>query len=345
MPEVVTPVRSRLPLVSVVIPTWNGARLLPQAIRSVLEQEGVGEEFGVEVIVVDDGSPDDTPSVVRHFPQVRYLRLDVNRGVCGAQNAGFELATGDYVAYLGDDDLWLPHKLRLQLPLIEARPDAAVVYGQNLVSRGDRLTVWPPDHAPSGRIFEKLLMAGVVPVRTALIRRAAHTEVGGFDESLRCYEADDLFLRLAFRHPFVFQPGPVAIYRRFTTGLYLRAIEDGSTRRDASAVVEKALALLPADDTHNALRARARAAVARNHAWELCDLQAWGRLGDYLVDLLDRWPELPRAIDTRGTVARLLVRCAAESPAPIETLSALEARCGGSRSSRLWADAWPSSTP
>ena len=327
-----------LPLVSVIIPTWNGARLLPQAIRSILAQEGAGELFRLEPIVIDDCSPDDTPEVVRQFPEVRYHRLPENRGLSGARNAGLEIATGDYIAYLDDDDVWLPYKLRMQVPLMEAHPEAGAVFGQNIVSFHDRVTVWPDANTPSGRIFERLLMGNLVPVRTVLIRRAAHDEVGGFDTTLGSYEANDLFLRLAFRYPLIFQPGPVAIYRRLDSGLYIGGIQEGKAERDAAVVIEKALALLPDDAAHAAIRAKARASVAVGYAWELWDVKLWERLGDQLVTIIDSWPRLA-ASEWRGTLARMLVRCATESPDPVATLGALEQRVT-SKEARLWGDAW-----
>ena len=327
----------RRPLISVIVPTWNGAKLLPNAIRSILTQEGAGEAFDLEVIVIDDCSPDDTPEVIRQFPTVRYHRLPENGGLSRARNAGLEFATGDYIGYLDDDDLWLPFKLRLQLPLLEAHPEAGAVFGQNIVSFHDRVTVWPDERTPSGRVFERLLMGNFVPVRTVLIRRAAHDAVGGFDPSIR-YEANDLFLRLAFRYPLLFQPGPVAIYRRLDSGMYVNWIKEGDSENASGAVIEKALALLPDGAAHDGLRRRARAGVAIAHAWELWDLRLHDRLGDHLVKIVNTWPDIA-AGESRGTVVRMLAGCAMESESPIARLAALEERTE-TKDARLWADAW-----
>ena len=335
---VAPPSPARLPVVSVIIPTWNGAKLLPHAIRSILAQEGAGELFEIELIVIDDCSPDDTPDVVRQFPEVRYHRLPANRGLSGARNAGLAHVTGDYIAYLDDDDLWLPYKLRMQVPLLEAHPEAGALFGQNIVSFRDRVTIWPDANTPSGRIFERLLMGNLVPVRTVLIRRAAHEEIGGFDTSLGSYEANDLFLRLAFRYPFIFQPGPVAIYRRLDSGLYIGGIQEGKAERDAAVVIEKALALLPDDAAHAELRRKARAAVALGYAWELWDVKLWERLADQVVTIVGTWPGLA-AGEWRGTISRMLVKCATESADPVAALAALEGRVA-TKDARLWGDAW-----
>ena len=99
---------SERPLVSVVIPTYKRAYLLRKAIVSALAQEEAGELFQMEIIVVDDCSPDDTAQVVAEFPAVQYLRLDQNRGASGARNAGIKRAKGKYIALLDDDDDNLP---------------------------------------------------------------------------------------------------------------------------------------------------------------------------------------------------------------------------------------------
>jgi len=105
----------RLPLISVIIPTYNRAALLRRAIDSVYAQEGVGELFDVEVLVIDDGSTDTTPTVASSYEGLRYIRPSTNKGTSGARNVGLDAAVGEYVAFLDDDDSWLPWKLRRQL--------------------------------------------------------------------------------------------------------------------------------------------------------------------------------------------------------------------------------------
>lgn len=100
------------PLVSAIIPTHNRATLLAEALASVYAQEGKGEEFDLEVIVVDDASSDATPEVVKRF-DARYLRFDSNRGLSAARNAGIAASTG--ASFLDDDDLWTPRRLRTLL--------------------------------------------------------------------------------------------------------------------------------------------------------------------------------------------------------------------------------------
>src|SRR5262249_38807625 len=94
------------PLVSVIIATHNRATLLPTALDSVYAQKGIGEQFDVEVIVVDDASSDSTSDIVRQsYPSARYIRLPENRGVSGTRNAGLAASQGAFVAFLDDDDV------------------------------------------------------------------------------------------------------------------------------------------------------------------------------------------------------------------------------------------------
>jgi glycosyltransferase involved in cell wall biosynthesis len=115
----------KTPLLSVVIPTWNRAQLVCDAVRSALVQR----EGEVEVIVVDDVSTDDTVAALeREFGvQVRVVRLERRRGAGGARNAGARLARGEFVAFLDSDDVWLPGKLDAELAVFEQFPEAEVV--------------------------------------------------------------------------------------------------------------------------------------------------------------------------------------------------------------------------
>src|SRR5689334_17679721 len=115
------------PLVSVVIPAFNRAFILPEALDSVLAQ--TWKDF--EILVVDDGSTDDSETALRPYVErfgVRFLR-QANQGPAAARNRGIEAARGKYVAFLDSDDLWLPIKLSAQIPRMEAHPDVVMSYG------------------------------------------------------------------------------------------------------------------------------------------------------------------------------------------------------------------------
>lgn len=191
--------------VTVVIPTRNRWPLLSaHALPSALSQELVD----VEVIVVDDGSTDDTPAELAKVadPRLRVIRLDPNRGVAAARNLGIAAARSEWVAFLDDDDLWSPRKLRAHIDAIGVRDwgyAAAVV-----VDSSSRVLYALPRPNPA-EIVDALLRGNVVPggpsnvvVRTAFVR-----QLGGFDESLRHHTEDwDLWIRFARAAPPVFCP-------------------------------------------------------------------------------------------------------------------------------------------
>jgi glycosyltransferase involved in cell wall biosynthesis len=187
------------PLISVIIPTRDRAALLWEAIKSVVAVRREG--FELEIIVVDDGSTDETANVVRSYP-ITYLHTD-RQGASAARNVGMLAARGDYIAFLDDDDVWLPNNLAPQLLLFEEHPEYGAVFARVQLTDADRrpygspIPTWPKD---SGWIFDDLLtywpQLGSVIVRTAVAR-----EVGGFDPTLLSEEDWDWLLRIARRYP------------------------------------------------------------------------------------------------------------------------------------------------
>src|SRR5713101_1126617 len=268
------------PLVSAIIPTHNRATLLPTALDSVYAQEGIGEQFDLEVIVVDDASTDSTPNIVRQsYPSARYIRLGKNQGVSGARNSGLAASQGAFVAFLDDDDVWLPHRLRAQLPVLERHPEAGAVYGQVYYPSRNRVGQEYPElsRARSGWVFKSLLMGNFMTVHSVLVRREALEKTGYFDERLSSHEDWDMWLRLSFHFPFLFLPGVVAVYNVAPDGLWLgtRVEAEGA---GCTRVIEKALQMLPESPAYTELKrtARARVALAYAPTWakQLAVLQA-----------------------------------------------------------------------
>jgi glycosyltransferase involved in cell wall biosynthesis len=252
------------PLVSAIITTHNRAAVLPRALASVYAQEGTGEQFDLEVIVVDDASTDSTADILRQsYPSVRYIRLAKNRGVSGARNAGLAASQGAFVAFLDDDDVWLPHRLQAQLPLLERHPEAGAVYGQVYYSSRNRVGQEYPDlsRARSGWIFESLLMGNFMTVHSVLVRRQAFEKTGYFDERLSSHEDWDMWLRLSFHFPFLFLPGALAVYNVSPDGLWLGTQAEAEEER-CTRVIEKALQTLPESPAYMELKRTARARVA-----------------------------------------------------------------------------------
>jgi glycosyltransferase involved in cell wall biosynthesis len=196
---------------SVIIPAYNQGRYLGAAIRSVLEQ--THQDF--EIIVVDDGSTDDTRAVAHAFtdPRLRYVYQE-NRGLSAARNTGIRHAQGRYISYLDSDDQFLPVKLALLTEESEREPLAGLVAGQ-------AIPVDDEGHAV-GRIFDRplpddpaqLLLGNPLHVGSVLVCREWQERAGFFDETLRSYEDWDMWLRLArLGCPMRSVTEPVSLYR------------------------------------------------------------------------------------------------------------------------------------
>jgi glycosyltransferase involved in cell wall biosynthesis len=186
------------PLVSVIIPTYNRGWILKEALDSVLAQDFC--DF--ELIVVDDGSTDDTAEILAGCgPPVRVL-TQPNRGVSAARNRGLAAARGQLVAFLDSDDLWLPGKLNEQVGFFRANPEAVVCQTQELWIR-DGVRVNPKERHRkfSGMIFERCLPLCLVSPSAVMIRKCLFDVVGDFDEQLPACEDYDLWLRISCRYP------------------------------------------------------------------------------------------------------------------------------------------------
>lgn len=309
------------PLVSAVIPTHNRADLLREALDSVFAQQGAGELFDLDVIVVDDASSDHTVGVVSGYPTARCIRLDQNRGLSGARNAGLEGTRGSYVAFLDDDDLWLPHKLKLQVAALERNPTAGVAYSQYYVQRRGGKPVLTPEaaSAPSGWVLPAMLTGPwSFSMLNLLVRREAFERAGRFDEHVDFVEDRDMLFRLAFHVPFVFIPGAVFVYRQ--TGGGLSGI-NGARRGDAlRPVLEKVLALLPDTDENARIKKVARARLGLSFVPQLASSGDLDQARALIVDWLRVMPRAERdglAQTAISSVARAIGRT---TPRPIEAL-------------------------
>lgn len=314
------------PLVSVIIPTYNRAPLLKTAITSALNQEQAGELFDVEVIVVDDCSPQDMSPIVAAFPGVRYLRLPENRGASGARNAGIKEARGKYVALLDDDDEFLTHKLMIQVPLLEASPDIGVVYGQSVVTGSDTpLLLWP-EWAPSGQVFEEFLTRteDFLHPPTWLVRRELFEAAGWFNEQHRTMEHYDMALRLSMLASWTFlSGGPVARGRFSKKGKWYSNIVNGTNEQRLPRIVESALSRLPATPEAERIRCKARAAVCATIAG-----QRWWTGGgleptkQHLLSSLRTSPWLLRETPVMEWIQRIAGTLAGGSHQPVQAVRA-----------------------
>lgn len=222
------------PLVSVIIPAFNQGRYLGEAIDSALVQT----HREIEVVVVDDGSTDETPDVVcaRRDIRLRYVYQE-NRGLSAARNTGIRETSGEWLSFLDADDVFLTEKVSMLMSEVDQHPEAGLVAGQAI----------PIDESgrPVGRIFDHgppsppqgWLLGNPLHVGSVILSRTWQGVAGSFDESLRSYEDWDLWLRLALAGcPMRWAPKPVSLYRFHGSQM----IRDGRQMTEANlAVLDK----------------------------------------------------------------------------------------------------------
>lgn len=198
------------PLVSVIIPTFNRAALVREALDSVVAQNYPR----LEVIVVDDGSEDHTAEVVRSFgSQVRFMS-QTHAGVSAARNRGVAASSGELVAFLDSDDLWLPRKVTAQVTLLQEHPAIQVCYTDEIwIRRGVRVNARHIHQKHTGWMFLQSLPRCIISPSSIMLRRTLWDRLGGFDEQLPACEDYDLWLRLTAVVPVSLLPERLIVKR------------------------------------------------------------------------------------------------------------------------------------
>jgi glycosyltransferase involved in cell wall biosynthesis len=198
-----------LPRVSVIIPTHNRSKLLRVAVESVLAQTYPA----IEIIVVDDGSTDDTAAVIAEYAgRVTYIE-QANAGVAAARNTGFRASSGEFINFLDDDDTFLPTKIERQVAVLEAQPEAGLVHcGYHHVDE-EGTVLDTTGVLPEGHVLKELICESFLTVHSPLIRRQCLEQVGLFDEVLPWTADWDLWLRIALAgYPFACVQEPLCTY-------------------------------------------------------------------------------------------------------------------------------------
>lgn len=203
-----------MPAVSVIIPCYNHRDTVAAAVQSALDQNFTDRE----IIVINDGSPDDTAAVLRPYTdRIRYVE-QANAGQAAARNRGIELAHGEFIALLDDDDTWPADKLQWQVEALRARPEVVLVYGEDVRvdESGKVLGATPREDykRPVGNVYEDFLEGcWIASPGQTLIRRSGLAQIGGFDASIWGSDDWDLYLRLAKAGAFAYENRVALHYR------------------------------------------------------------------------------------------------------------------------------------
>src|SRR5947209_2872680 len=211
-----------MPKVSIIIPAYYQGRFLRAALESALGQS----HRNVEVVVIDDGSTDDTAEIAAGFAdRIKYIRQE-NAGLPSARNRGIRESSGDYLCFMDSDDFYDPEKVQRQAELLDADPELGFVYcdiittdeaGQPLP---EQASVYSPSRQMSGNIFQTLMLAGYFPPHTVMIRRRVLEAVGEFDPELGGHADYELWLRAAAAgHTACFINQKLAYYRTYPTSM------------------------------------------------------------------------------------------------------------------------------
>lgn len=201
---------AKQPFVSVIIPTFNRGWILKEAIDSVLSQDF--QDY--ELIVVDDGSTDNTKEILAGYEHEIIILHQTNKGVSAARNRGISEAAGRLVAFLDSDDLWLPQKLSRQVDFFNSNPKALISQTEEIwIRNGIRVNPKDRHRKTSGMIFERSVGLCLISPSAVMIRKTLFDAVGLFDESLPACEDYDLWLRISARYPVHLIDTPLIVKR------------------------------------------------------------------------------------------------------------------------------------
>jgi glycosyltransferase involved in cell wall biosynthesis len=208
----------RKPRVSIIMPVLNGERYINESIESILGQ--TYQDF--ELIVVDDGSTDRTPELIRafsHRTNLKYVRHAERQGIARSVNDGVRNSSGELIAFLDHDDTWFPNFLETQVGHLDQHPEVAMVHSDFQTIDADGNVLQPSvaalrdqDARPSGYVFPRLFMDSFIVGDSAVIRKECWEKLGGFDESIR-FGDYLLWMRIARHHRIDYVPKVLTQYR------------------------------------------------------------------------------------------------------------------------------------
>lgn len=202
--------RKKGQLVSIIIPTYNRGWIIKDAIDSILTQDF--KDF--ELIIVDDGSTDNTKEILNKYKNNIKIINQTNKGVSAARNTGINASSGDYVAFLDSDDIWLPKKLSTQVDFFNSNKNAMICQTEEMwIKKGKRINKKKKHKKISGYIFEPSLSLCLVSPSAVMTRRSLFDEIGLFDEKLYSCEDYDMWLRISRTIPIYLIDKPLVVKR------------------------------------------------------------------------------------------------------------------------------------
>ncbi len=205
--------KNNSPKVSIILPTYNRAHIIEKAIQSVLNQ--TYQDF--EIIIIDDGSKDDTKKIIRGFQEkdnrIKYIRFEENKGAAAARNAGIKMSKGEYITFQDSDDEWVIDKLEKQMKVIETSSENIVVYCGFWRIDGDEKTYIPDINISNreGNIHKELLKRNFIGTPSILLLKKNLEKIGMFDENLSRLQDWDLAIRLSKYYNFKLIDEPLYI--------------------------------------------------------------------------------------------------------------------------------------
>jgi glycosyltransferase involved in cell wall biosynthesis len=213
------------PAVSVIIPTYNRANYLRKSIQSVISQT----TKDIEIIVINNYSTDNTLEVINSFNDQRIKIINFKNGgvIARSRNQGMVHSTGNYIAFLDDDDIWCPDKLELQIKYLESHPEFGAVYSNAIIiDEKDNRKDFLINHGlvREGNVFQNLLGGNFITILTVLIRRDIVGSIGLFNEEPSLIAAEDYeyWMRIALKFGFGYIDKPLALYRIHSTSMSKR---------------------------------------------------------------------------------------------------------------------------
>ena len=195
-------------MISVIVPAYNRVHQLPRALDSILCQSCSPKE----IIVVDDGSTDETSALMTsEYPEIVFIQQQ-NTGVSSARNVGIKRASGDWIAFLDSDDEWLPEKLEIQMKALYENPEIKICHTNEIwIRNGKRVNPKKKHEKFGGWIFQKCLPLCCISPSSVIIHKSIFKEIGLFDYSLPVCEDYDLWLRITARNPVLYIEEPFLI--------------------------------------------------------------------------------------------------------------------------------------